>query len=393
MSSVVSSSAASPTAGAASAERFPQIDRLRGLLALWVVIHHAAMNSTYSGFGVPGHPLLGGWGILKQGGLAVAAFLTVSGYSLAIGLFPKDRWKGAGVYFARRVRRIAPTYYAMLLLGTVLGLTVLSGKVGSHWDNSLPVDLPGTIAHILMAHNLTPYLYKIDYPMWSIATEFQAYLLLPLFVFLWRRYGLGAAFAAGFLLPLLAFLGSSRGAILTGSSQGMLHLGLFFMLGVLARWWQTRATLGGGGMRRGILKAAAVGLAGVPLAFSTGTLERYQLVWTGFAALSAAAWLVGATRPDADGEARGFDPLAWLGAFSYTLYLAHAFFVEAVWRFVVGPHFEGARLRIGASIGLGTAASVIGSYGLYLLVERRFLRAGAADRKSVAPFGNVIIGG
>lgn len=348
---------------------YRSIDRMRGGLALFVVVHHVWMNLHLDGRAPRGTE------ILFFGDYGVAGFLAISGYSLAIALFPHDRWRGVGDYIRRRARRILPTYFAALLIGIALGLTILSSKTGSHWDNALPITTEGIKSHLFLVHNLDQNsLFQIDYPMWSIAVEAQVYVLLPLLVLLLRFVREGVAFAVCALLPLLAFFFGPRdfAQAMTGLSYGLLHFGAFFMVGVAGRRWEPAfvARVSPALLQIGSLIALA-------LAFLLG--RWFYLPWRFpldlLVSVAVILLVIGFPRrgaPISPGGGPVGALFSWLGAFSYSLYLFHAPLVELVWRYggrsmARLPHGAPAVLLLSAAVAVG------GSYVLYLLFERPFL--------------------
>src|SRR3954462_13179518 len=89
-----------------TASRLDFLDGLRGLAALYVVLHHAALE-------VPGgslSPVSGIFrGLLRQGHFAVAVFIVLSGYCLMrpVASDPSGRVRGGWrAYLLRRARRI-----------------------------------------------------------------------------------------------------------------------------------------------------------------------------------------------------------------------------------------------------------------------------------------------
>src|SRR6266566_1837356 len=185
-----------------SAPRLEYLDGLRGAAALYVVLFHAAAGFTAKD--------LPAWArVLRHattfGHSAVAVFIVLSGYCLMLpaaragGQLPR----GFGDYIARRARRILPPYSAalfgsLLLLGVVPELSIPSGTI---WDESFPAFGMGPIAtHLLVIHNLFPaWVYKINGPLWSVATEWQIYFFFPLLLLpVWRRAGIVATLAVAF---------------------------------------------------------------------------------------------------------------------------------------------------------------------------------------------------
>jgi peptidoglycan/LPS O-acetylase OafA/YrhL len=71
---------------------------------------------------------------------------------------------------------------------------------------SLPADRKEITLHLLLLHNLAGNPFALDYPLWSIAVEWQVYFLFPLFVWLWRRLGDARAIALTTLLPHASLL-------------------------------------------------------------------------------------------------------------------------------------------------------------------------------------------
>ena len=106
-------------------------------------------------------------------------------------------------FFLRRSRRILPPYY-FALAGTLVALAVIPAcgpYLGFQWAARLePFNLWDIAAHVLLLHNLSlAMMYRIDYPMWSVATEWQIYFAFALFLLpLWRLFGTGAMLTAAF---------------------------------------------------------------------------------------------------------------------------------------------------------------------------------------------------
>src|SRR5690242_1352162 len=90
--------------------RLAILDGLRGLSALYVVLHHAYEEVRTV---APTDWLVVRLAWLHCGHAAVAVFIVLSGYSLAAG----DPFRGGfRAYVGRRARRILPPYYAALAL-------------------------------------------------------------------------------------------------------------------------------------------------------------------------------------------------------------------------------------------------------------------------------------
>ncbi len=203
--------------------RLDYLDGLRGLAALYVVISHAfARSGTQE---LASHSLLAKTlyflGIcLGHGHNAVAVFIVLSGYCL---MLPVARTENAtlpgGVmdFIKRRAQRILPPYYAALLI-SLLFIVVASQlhwpAVEPYWFTmASPVFTPGVLwSHLFLIHNWTPYMVRIDPPMWSVAVEWQIYFLFPLLLLpLYRRFGSAAMMIFAFAVALGGhFIGHAR---------------------------------------------------------------------------------------------------------------------------------------------------------------------------------------
>ncbi|MEL6985837.1 MAG: acyltransferase family protein [Actinomycetota bacterium] len=106
----------------------------------------------------------------------------------------------------RRSRRILPAYYAALALSiaSIVGARIVFGEAGN--DAALS---PGSvISHLLLVHTFTAdWAFRINGPMWSVATEWHIYFLLPLVLLpLWRRFGAAATVTLAWAAPLALHL-------------------------------------------------------------------------------------------------------------------------------------------------------------------------------------------
>ena len=220
--------ALTPPAAAPPAEqsrlRLSYLDGLRGIAALYVVLFH---GWTEMAWGAEGGrlPLLHSaflkW--LTYGHHSVVVFIVLSGYCLMIPVARAPQGKspgGALGYLKRRARRILPPYYAALALSIPLMLAsaALGRRGSSSWSAALSSIWPGPlVSHLLLIHNLRPdWVYAINNPLWSVATEWQIYFLFPMLLLpMWRRFGNAGVIFAGLVAGLglyLAFPGSLAGA-------------------------------------------------------------------------------------------------------------------------------------------------------------------------------------
>jgi peptidoglycan/LPS O-acetylase OafA/YrhL len=355
------------------------LDGLRGLAALYVVLHHAYFSVAWNGGGVSPWLLhLTQW--MAHGTFAVDLFIVLSGFCLMLPLLgAPDRQLAGGIlgFVRRRARRILPPYYAAiaLCLLTIYLVPPLQHRSGDLWDHSLPAFTPAVLlSHLLLVHNFSiHWIWRIDSPAWSIATEWQIYFVFALvLVPTWRRFGIVTAVALAFVI------GNVVEAMMPASNEACFYFTGLFGLGMgaaalyhspnKARWVPWNAAAAG--------MAAVIGLA--MFVFPTWT-HRPKIEVDLAVGFTSAVALVALARSTLSArrlpiivllESR---PAVTLGRFSYSLYLIH--FPLLAWshlwlrRFNFPPDIDLACMLL-ISVPLAVAAS----YGFYLLFEWPFQR-------------------
>ena len=173
----------------ASARR-NNIDLLRFLLAAVVILFHVGILSGSAAL----HAALG-W---ANGRYAVLGFFVISGYVVSLS------WRRIGslrVYIHRRLHRILPGYFAVVLVCWIAASAVTRLSFAGYWRD------PGTWRYL--AANLTflqflgpslpgvfsanPVLSAVNGSLWSIRTELLCYALAPLLAPIrWRAAALAA---------------------------------------------------------------------------------------------------------------------------------------------------------------------------------------------------------
>jgi len=322
-----------------SPDRLPFLDGLRGFAALYVLLHHAAL--AVSPAGLHGQPLLTVRFLLRHGHAVVGIFIVLSGYCLArpLVLNPESRTRlNLRSFLWRRARRIYPPYLAALCLSLVLIQAVpgLAKPQRVPWDRALPSVGNGIVtSHVLLFHNLSNHwIYKIDPPMWSIATEWQIYLCFPALVVVWNRLGMrtcvASAFFVGFGVAALAGpLTNSAIQELCPWFLGLFALGMASAFGSSA---QVPASRQRGAISLDIsLGVLSVGCLWLAMGCATRQGRQFLLI-DPLVGLGTALLLMRWARRSTWDSQRPIPPLlpllgsrfaVWLGSISYSLYLVH----------------------------------------------------------------------
>jgi peptidoglycan/LPS O-acetylase OafA/YrhL len=325
--------------------RIPGLDGIRGLAALYVVVHHCWLLA------FPGYPANSGpgWlGWLIHGRFAVVVFITLSGFSLAISP-ARNAWRLGGPlrYAQRRARRILPAYWAALTVSALIAAIV----------PSLPLSAPPTLRSMVVHSLLLQDVAAAPTPngaFWSIAVEAGLYLAFPLLVLTRRRFGPTATLTA-VTIPVvtagLLFPDLSMGPKAIGYT---LELAPVFTLGVLAA-----GVVSASDRIRRLPWLGLAALAGAPaltlvmLRGSAWTVAHYY--WLDLAVGPAIALFLAALathRPSRLLRLLDCRPLHNLGGFSYSLYLIHMPIVALISTLIVEPRTASHLATFGLTVVL-----------------------------------------
>lgn len=324
--------------------------------------------------------MVGGLDLLAPVGfgyLGVNLFLVLSGFCLAYPFWRSPGgpvWgMGLGEFYRRRFVRIAPAYLATLAVVTVLAFpqTYRSGawrELG--WDVAV---------HLVFLHNLWPETIATLNPVfWSLALEWQLYLIFPLLLTVSAKAGLGPMLAGSLLVNLVY-----RAAIFPACE----HLPwkdcwalcywppgrIFeFAMGIAAARWVAAGALRPRWLRSvPMLWAVAAGGAGLTW-WQVSYHGRYSPAGDVFSAfVSVALLLLGSTASIGPGA---FRP-RWLvaaGTFSYSIYLVHWTVGDVLGHHVYPRLAAGSFLK--ALVGLAYLTFVVFlGWIWYRLFERPFM--------------------
>jgi peptidoglycan/LPS O-acetylase OafA/YrhL len=254
-----------------SGTKFSPLDGLRGIAVLVVFLSHASAFrqrlTPWTSFHGTGH-------------LGVYLFFVLSGFLLTWSLLasPKVRFFG---FYLRRFFRIAPLYY--LILSAVFAIQLWTGRVDLY-NLHIKGGAVGFLQHLAF--------YKGNSVFWTIAAEFEFYVILPFLVLALARWGGKAAMVylviiAGYgVWSLFIEMGridprySLKVADIAHHSQ---YLDVF-LCGILAAWVFRKPAFAatGEGAHRGLHRLAnvlAIAAIGISLALAAENIFGLGRHW------------------------------------------------------------------------------------------------------------------
>jgi peptidoglycan/LPS O-acetylase OafA/YrhL len=351
-----------------SVPRIVGLDTLRAVaIALVLVYHHAVV--------IPGPSSLG---VLSQiGWSGVDLFFVLSGYLIGnqiLGAFARGERFSPGTFFARRLLRTLPNYYAVLAVYWLLPSLLAGSDTAPLWR------------FLTFTQNLDLKYGQTFTHSWSLCIEEQFYVILPFAVMAiagFRRsvrlgwMVLAAAILAGMTARGLAWANSGHTAfnqevyyssftrldeLLPGVAIAMLKNFHREHYERLLRHWN------------GLLVAGAASVAVLLIGFNTDAVASgFVLTSLGFSLLSMgfALLTLAALSPDSLLNRLRVPGAGSLALWSYAIYLAHKpiykMMIEPLDRMGLDPH--GA---VGVAIVM--AAGVLGGWVLHKAVETPFMQ-------------------
>jgi len=365
------------------------VDGLRGLAALYVLLHHAVLTLPQS----PAVVVRVVKFVFGEGHYAVDLFIVISGYCLALPYASEARPINTLLFIKRRALRILPPYYLALGFTLLMIATLVGDKTGTRWDASIPVTESDIVYHILLLHDwIGATSNKINPPFWSVGVEWKIYFLFPVLLWCGRRWGFLRTVSVSVVVSYLIWFLLWRRNLLNPTPWGSspYYVGLFAM-GMLA------SMIGEGSHKAPPVPSRFYGLLSIVAAlFVVATVLRQTmpqempLQMTSLFVGALSAMIIFALRvelmPMWCARILSYRWLAASGIIAYSVYLIHAPIVQAVYIYLVRPMKLAPNVEAPLYLGLAAAVTIAVSCLFYVACERPFhLLAQRASRGQIRP--------
>ncbi|MFI6760700.1 acyltransferase family protein [Micromonospora sp. NPDC050417] len=330
-------------------QRLYEVDLLRIIAALAVVVFHYTFSAWMQGVSPVTFPLLGEFS--RYGYLGVDLFFVISGFVVLLSAWGRTPQQ----FVVSRIVRLYPAFWVAVTLTALVSLV----------SSKFPVSLFQYLANLTM-FNAAVNVENIDVVYWTLWAEIRFYLV----VFLLALIGLTQRRVLLALWGWLALTGLMELGLLPGAADLLLQttfshyfiagmaLGLVYRFGMS---WELAAIL--------LLSYANAVYRG--LGFAADVADRYKtdfhqwviigVIWAIFMIMLLIA--LKATSP------LGRPWFSFAGSLTYPLYLVHAHigFVVLAW---IGPRLEPYRGMKWVLVAALILAMCVLAYAIHALVER-----------------------
>ncbi len=349
---------------ATSGEHYVALDHVRAVAAMLVFVWHFMHGRHGSPVAFEAAPFWSPLVLFDEGHVGVALFMTLSGYLFAKLLDGKH--VVYRLFFWNRALRLLPLLALVIVINALIeAMQRGHPQAAFEYLRSIPRGL------------VFP-----SWPNggWSITVELHFYLLLPLLLFLLRRWHQGL----WFLLAGAILLRSGYHAW-TGEVQSLAYATIFgridqFVLGIIA--FHGRAHLIGRHARVAVVAAAFITLywwfdrsGGFFLRPTYPSPSRLWIVLPTLEGAAFAAWIAWYDGSFLHKGGKLSNLFATLGDYSYSIYLLHFFFVFAAAQWIHANLLDISNFYVALPVSVFAFMAMIPiGYLSMRFVERPFLR-------------------
>ena len=345
----------------------PELDGLRGIAIISVVIHHQLT------------PFL-----LPGGFLGVDLFFVLSGFlitGLLLTEFDKTKTISLRKFYMRRLLRLGPALFlylvACLLVAYQMHVIEFTRQLKLIWLALI------YSTNWRMAFGWDPILDNTAI-IWSLSIEEQFYLVWPLLFFACLTFKVKRGFIVSALTIVIVAIMAHRYLLLSaGAGLTRLYYGTdtradALLIGCLLGMLPAKAK--GVRMKRWLSFAGALSAAALLYLIATATFSDQFLYRGGYTAIALLAGIVILAAADSPpyllAVALRWSVLRWFGKISYGLYLWHWLVIRSTSFYYLGYWEPWARLAL--AVGIAAAS--------FYLVEKPFNKL--KTRFVIEPFGS-----
>ncbi len=331
-------SAHSPVLASTEGGFRPDLEALRGVAVLLVLLYHVGFSAIGGGF------------------VGVDVFFVLSGYFMARTLDKTDR---ASIlrFFDRRIRRVIP----LTLVVAIAFMVAMPWLFLPHEVRAVTADFVGVmlmIPNMVYWTDVGYFAKELFHPLlhyWSLGVEYQYYLVFPLLLMAFHRY----RFAALVLLAMSLVLCVVLTPVNARTAFFMLPPRLWeFLLGWFAFRWVDQSR----GPMVPTTPSLAIGVASVAVIGACAVLYDGSMLYPGHWAIwptlaTFALIVTGACAPVLAGPMAA--PLRYLGKVSFSVYIVH---YPLIFIAKYAPFYQWKVLGLGQKAGLVVASIVLAHF-------------------------------
>ena len=303
--------------GSRGNNRMESLQVCRALAALLIVINHFSINSTI----FLGRPLLHSFFMFGSSG--VSFFCVLSGFIICYTHW-KDiggGWSHLNAYAVKRLTRVFPAYWPVLIAATLLYIFFGSYSLGLHQ----PITLLSFLKNVfLVSYGSTP----IVSVTWTLQFELLFYLFFSLFII---RLELGLVFIV--VWPLFIFLYNKN--IFVPTSDIFKYIGNFYCIQFLVGFFVAYVIIKW--KKYVLLPRLMVVLGAIGFLFFGVSYDYYSYVnpayYRTIFVICSVFVVMGLAKLELERPIRGSKIFVYLGGASYSIYLTHDKILSVFYRF------------------------------------------------------------